>query len=70
MTAETTQWVEAGKLLAEDPNARVLCPKCDDSTLEVEDVRNPNAPEELERIMRCAKCGAMNALRLRRPAET
>jgi hypothetical protein len=32
----------------------------------VEDVPNPNAPEELERIMRCPRCGAMNALRLRR----
>jgi DNA-directed RNA polymerase subunit M/transcription elongation factor TFIIS len=69
MTAETKRWIEAGKVLAEDPAARVSCPKCEDSTLEVEDVRNPNAPEELERIMRCGKCGAMNALRLRRPSE-
>lgn len=67
MATEIQRWIEVGKLLAEDPAARVTCPRCQDSSLEVEDVRNPNDPDELERIMRCRKCGAMNILRLRRP---
>lgn len=70
MKSKSQRWVEAGKVLAEDPTARVSCPRCENSTLEVEDVRNPNTLEELERIMSCGECGAMNVLRLRRPAKT
>jgi hypothetical protein len=67
-TTETRRWIEAGKTLAQDPAAQVACPSCEGSYLEIEDVRNPAAPEELERIMRCRQCGAMSALRLIRPA--
>ena len=67
MNDETQKWIDAGKLIAEDPRARVLCPRFGDSYLEVQDVRNPRNPEELERIMKCPKCGAMNVLRLQRP---
>ena len=69
MNAETHRWIEAGKAIATDRNAKVRCPRYEDDFLLVEDVRNPRAPDELERIMKCPKCGAMNVLRLRRPAE-
>jgi len=67
MTHERQRWIEAGKTLAASPLTQVPCPRCEDSCLEIQDVRSPNAPEELERIMRCPKCGAVNVLRLRRP---
>lgn len=62
---EIQRWIEAGKVLAQDPTARILCPKCQSEYLEVVDIRNPANPDELERIMRCPVCGAMNVLRLR-----
>jgi phage FluMu protein Com len=68
MDGETQRWIEAGKAIAADPNARVKCPRCEDDLLVVQDVSNPRAPDELERIMKCPKCGAMNVLRLRRPS--
>jgi hypothetical protein len=67
MSAETQRWIQAGKVIASDPNAKVKCPRFEDDFLVVEDVPNPRTPEELERIMKCPKCGAMNILRLRRP---
>jgi hypothetical protein len=67
MSKETQKWIDAGKLLAEDPHAQVLCPRFEDAFLEVQDIRNPRNPNELERILKCSKCGATNILRLRRP---
>lgn len=68
MGTEATRWIDAGTRLAKDPSAQVLCPRCARDYLLVEDERNPSDNEELERIMRCKNCGAMNVLRLRRPA--
>lgn len=67
MSIETERWINAGKFLADDPHAQVLCPKCEDALLEVQDVRNPRNPDELERILKCPRCGTTNILRLRRP---
>ena len=69
MATETQRWIEAGKLIAKDRLARVLCPRFEHAYLEVEDIPNPADPEELERIMKCPECGATNALRIRRRAE-
>jgi phage FluMu protein Com len=69
MSAETQRWIEAGKAIALDSNAKVKCPRFEDDFLLVEDVRNPQSPDELERIMKCPRCGAMNVLRLRRTSE-
>lgn len=66
MVNETQRWIEAGKILAVNPDAQVMCPRFLDAYLEVQDVRFPDDPEKLERIMRCPTCGAMNILLLRR----
>jgi uncharacterized C2H2 Zn-finger protein len=67
MQDETQRWIQAAKTLADDPSAKVPCPRCSAESLQVEDVPNPADPEVMERILRCPRCGAMNALRLRRP---
>jgi len=67
MNDETRRWIEAGKTIAVDANAKVLCPHCLSEFLEVRDFHNTSAPEEIERAMRCPVCGTRNALRLRRP---
>jgi uncharacterized C2H2 Zn-finger protein len=69
MNDETQRWIEAGKAIAADPQAKIICPRCADEFLEVEDFSNPSAPDEIERVMKCPKCGAWNSLRLRRPVE-
>lgn len=63
----TKRWIEAGKVLAQDANAQVLCPVCQAETLKVTDVRNESNPTELERHMKCSACGVYNSLRLVRP---
>lgn len=67
MTTEVTKrWIEAGKILAADAKAHVLCPVCQVGVLEVSDVRSANDSTQLERHMRCPACRAHNFLRLTR----
>lgn len=68
MNSEVTKrWIEAGKVLAQDPSIPVLCPVCQAETLKITDERNEANPSELERQMNCSACGAHNSLRLVRP---
>ncbi|MFD2057897.1 hypothetical protein ACFSQT_33870 [Mesorhizobium calcicola] len=54
------RWIEAGKVLAVNPDAIVRCPDCGEADL---DVLNTKAgATHFERHMRCPKCGAYNAL--------
>jgi hypothetical protein len=62
-------WIEAGKILAANPEVPVSCPECKGSSLQVIDRRNVASPSIVEREMRCASCGAHNYLRLVRPLE-
>ncbi|MCQ1528818.1 hypothetical protein [Lutispora saccharofermentans] len=66
ISSKTQKWIEAGKLIAENPDAKILCPECEQNNLEVKDIRNDNNVSELERIMYCSNCGARNILRLKR----
>jgi len=68
MNTETTKrWIKAGKILAQDSNAQVLCPVCHVETLKIIDVKNEKKPLELERHMICGACGARNSIRIVRP---
>jgi hypothetical protein len=67
MKPESSRWIEAGKILSENPNAKVLCPKNLDAELVVTDESPKGHPEIVERHMRCPKCGAYNAIRLHQP---
>jgi hypothetical protein len=66
MKTESYRWIEAGKILSENPVAKVLCPKNQDAELVVKDESPPDQPELVERHMQCPKCGAYNSIRLRR----
>lgn len=66
MTTESHRWIEAGKILAGNPKAKVLCPKNQDAELVVTDESPREHPEIIERHMRCPKCGAYNSIRLHR----
>jgi hypothetical protein len=67
--AGTLLWIEAGKLLAEDPAALISCPVCANENLRVTDHRSTETPSVVEREMRCLSCGARNYLRLVRPLD-
>ncbi len=68
MKPETLRWIEAAKVLAEDPEAKVRCPKNEDGFLEVRDVADPADGERFERHLVCPECGATNILLMHRPA--
>ncbi len=63
----TLLWIEAGKVLAENPTALVYCPVCGKDHLHVEDRRSIENSSVIEREMVCPSCGAHNYLRLVRP---
>ena len=63
----TLQWIEAGKLLADDHATLVPCPVCANGNLHVTDHRSTETPNIVEREMHCPSCGARNFLRLVRP---
>jgi hypothetical protein len=62
-SGERPRWVEAAKVLAADPRARVPCPRHGDGILEVHDVADPADPTSIERHLRCPVCGAGNIIR-------
>jgi hypothetical protein len=54
-------WIDAGKTLAQDPTARVVCPSCGLGTLDVHD-QVVWKGERVERWMRCDYCSVANSL--------
>ena len=56
-------WIEAAKLLVENPRAQVPCPECGLAFLEVED--EPLADEHTDRWLKCPSCGACNIIYLK-----
>lgn len=66
MKEESIRWIEAGEILALNPQAKVICPKNLDAELIITDVSLPGDSQTIERHMRCPKCGAYNALRLKK----
>lgn len=69
MKTETMKWIEAGKLISNDANARVECPRCGRAILEVHDVPVDADPAAFERYMTCHACGGRNVLRMKRGGE-
>jgi hypothetical protein len=65
MNRETLLWPEAGKILAEDPTAKVRCPRNADDYLMVIDASSAEDAMLIERHLRCPTCGAYNAIRIK-----
>jgi hypothetical protein len=61
VSPEWERWVEAAKILAADPTARVICPRNGDSYLQVTDI--PMGDGKVERRLRCPVCHATNFIR-------
>lgn len=59
----TARWLEAGKRLARDSEAKILCPVCQQATLTVQDVPLEGT-NRFERLLRCPQCDAANVLLL------
>lgn len=62
----TSKWIEAGRLLSENPDAKVTCPNCERAILEVHDILFEQDPTVFERYMTCHACGARNVLRIKK----
>jgi hypothetical protein len=66
----SVRWIEAGKILGANPNAKVRCPENNDDFLATQDSSPAENPTHIERHMRCSKCGAYNAVLLRTAAKS
>lgn len=53
---EHTNWIEAAKILIENPNQQVLCPQCGMSPLRVEDEQLDRT--HIDRHLKCPNCHA------------
>jgi hypothetical protein len=60
----SSRWIEAAKILIEDPHAVVRCPDKDDGVLKVRDEVVRGDPTLMERYMVCDTCGARNVIRM------
>ncbi|MFC5448966.1 hypothetical protein [Paenibacillus aestuarii] len=60
------EWIEATKLLANDPTISIKCPDCESHVIEVLDVDSPLNAVDFERYMTCPHCEARAVLRMKR----
>ncbi|MBN9681372.1 MULTISPECIES: hypothetical protein [unclassified Corallococcus] len=66
MISETSKaWIQAGKILAVNPDAQVRCPEKGDGFLTVHDETAPTTPTRFERYLVCDVCGARNVMLMR-----
>jgi hypothetical protein len=66
ITSASKRWIEAGKILAQDPSALVRCPERNDGTLHVHDEITPDG-KMMERYLICETCGAQNIILMKAP---
>jgi len=64
-TTSAKKWVEAAKILAENPRAIVRCPERDDGDLIIHDQASSEDPTMIKRYLVCGTCGARNVIRMR-----
>lgn len=58
------RWIDAAKILIENPSALVRCPERDDGVLVVHDEVVREDSSLMERYLVCAACGARNVIRM------
>jgi ribosomal protein S27AE len=59
--AERQGWLEAASILAETPDAKVLCPSCLNSILLAEDVPEADTTA-INRRLTCGACGKVEEI--------
>lgn len=55
------KWLDAAKILRENPGLQVVCPHCNHEYLEVKDVVGEKNGM-CDRYIRCANCGVYNVI--------
>ncbi|WP_336774764.1 hypothetical protein [Paenibacillus sp. MMO-58] len=60
------EWIDAAKLLANNPNLSTKCPDCGNYILEVVDVDSPLNAVDFERYVTCPQCKAQAVLKMKR----
>lgn len=60
------EWIDAAKLLAENPTIPVICPECRTRIIEVVEVDSPTNPLDIERYLTCPHCKVKTILRMKR----
>ena len=56
--ARSRKWVEISRILESEPDAKITCPECAESTIEVTDVPFPKQPQRIDRYLICPRCTA------------
>jgi transcription elongation factor Elf1 len=63
------KWINAGKMLAINPDSSVKCPECGISNLKSMDINFENNLEEFSRLIYCENCGTKNYLRMHKVSQ-
>ncbi len=62
MSSQKTQkWLDAAKILREDPDKRIICPNCNVGYLQVKDVI-VKEEKKCDRYLICDNCKAYNVI--------
>lgn len=64
VSEQTKRWIQAAKILAEDPETEVACPNCG-GKIETRDVPWSGDPSQFERYLVCPYCGTVEVIRMR-----
>ncbi len=59
LSEESKGWIEAAKILAEDPDKKIICPKCNVGYLFTKDVLWEDG-KKCDRYFICSYCNAYN----------
>ena len=55
------KWIDAGKIIKDDPTAKVLCPNCEKQFLKIRDEISPDG-QHIDRYIVCENCNSYNVL--------
>jgi transposase-like protein len=69
MNGRMKQWLEAAKILAVDPTAQIVCPKCGEANLLVTDIPYRGDASRWERHIQCPACHTTGSVLMRKETD-
>jgi hypothetical protein len=62
MKEQTKNWIDAARILMEEPQLKVPCPECGRGRLVVKDEIIPRREKMIDRYLICDNCGRWNVI--------
>lgn len=67
MKEQTRRWLDAAKILMEEPDRKILCSECEIGYLIVKDVPIIDREKMIDRYLMCNHCGKWNEMTMELP---